>query len=67
MCVSQFRDYCNASKFTREPANNEKIHYERGTFYESGSAWYYVTDRKQMASLAKSGNAYAKELTNEDN
>lgn len=63
MCVAQYRDYCNASKFrysSRESdMNNKDLKVKKGTYYYKGRNWYYVTDLNQMKRLAKQGNEYA--------
>ena len=66
MCVSQFRDYCNASKFKgdfdgqfdRDKKDRSK---KVGVYlnYENQTNHYYVTDLNKMKELAKNGNEYA--------
>lgn len=70
MCVSQFRDYCNASKFQadfdgqlekdkKDKSKKVGIYFK----YENQPNHYYVTDFNKMHELAKNGNPYAiKEL-----
>jgi len=61
MCVTQFRDYCNAWKFkTKENiTKNDEIQHKRGTFYAGQRAWWYTKNKKEMKELAKQGNPYA--------
>lgn len=63
MCVSQFRSYCNASKFNyanRETDMKDKdLKVKQGTYHYNGRNWYYVTDLNKMKRLAKQGNQYA--------
>lgn len=67
MCVSQFRDYCHASRFNTDWGGKE---YQKdledptldiGPYfkYDNMPSTYYVTDLKQMKELAEKGNAYA--------
>lgn len=74
MCVSQFRDYCAASKvqvdggdFSRETdLKNPDVEVKPDFWMDykdaSGNVWqsvYYRTDLRKMRQLAKSGNQYA--------
>lgn len=63
MCVSQFRDYCNASEFRyrdrERDMNDPDLKVRPETFRYHPDSWYYVTDMKAMRKLAKLGNRYA--------
>ena len=73
MCVAQFRDYCNASKFQgdfdnqyEKDVNNKYKRVGIYLTYENQTNHYYVTDLKKMDDLAKNGNPYAiREMDNE--
>lgn len=64
MCVSQFRDYCNASSFSH--SNIEKdledpnLEVRKGVWPDRERYWYYVTDLNKMRKLANNNNQYAK-------
>lgn len=63
MCVSQFRDYCKASRFKhdnrRVDMNDKSLEVRQETFRYADRSYYYVTDLNEMNKLAKSGNEYA--------
>jgi len=74
MCVSQFRDYCNASYFKRDEygcfekdLKDGNIEMPFGAYYDYGNySVYYITDLKIMRRLAKQGNRYALKYLNND-
>jgi hypothetical protein len=68
MCVAQFRDYVNASKFQTDwegqnrfekDLENPDIEVSHYRVTENGQGVYYKTDLKKMRRLAEQGNAYA--------
>lgn len=64
MCVSQFRDYCNSSKFKydnrEQDIKDRTLQVKKGTHHYNGNNFYYVTDLEKLKELAKAGNTYAK-------
>lgn len=68
MCVSQFRDYCKASKFKYSDRINDlkdkDLEVKKGTYHYHGNNYYYVTDKKELRRLAENGNEYAKKQIN---
>jgi hypothetical protein len=61
MCVSQFREYCKAHRFTDRPEKDEAIEASRGTFFSYGRQLRYVKNVREMKRLAQHGNEYAKQ------
>jgi len=74
MCVSEFRDYCNASKYKTddngsfykdsrdknfEVSNFKSYRHDNGDVYQSV---YYITDIRKMRQLANGSNRYAKQF-----
>ena len=68
MCVSQFRDYCKASRFATRgsmTSTEETTRYSpylakfEGVDGTSIETRLYVTDTKEMQRLAKMNNPYA--------
>lgn len=61
MCVAQFREFCKASSFKEKKniTKNDKVHYNRGSFYDNKREFYYVTNLKTLNNLAKLNNPYA--------
>lgn len=64
MCVSQFRDYCQASRFNHsnydDDLQDKNLEVRKGTSFHNGRSYYYVTDLIQMKELVERGNHYAK-------
>ena len=68
MCVAQFREYVNVSKFQTDwegqnrfdkDMANPDIEVNHYRITDSGQGVYYRTDLKKMRQLAKQGNIFA--------
>lgn len=61
MCVTHFRDYCNAyeHKHKNQITPNDEVQHDRGTYYGGNRAWYYTKNKSKMQALSKQGNIYA--------
>ena len=66
MCVTQFREYCKASRFKANFDNILELDKKNKNFdvgvllkYKNQVDHYYVTDLLKMNKLAKNNNEYA--------
>ena len=70
MCVSQFRDYCKASKFKHSnyevDSKDKNLIVRKETKWYNGRCYYYVTDLRELRKLALQNNEYAKKQLNKE-